>query len=1041
MLGYVWRDLVRNPRRTIASLIGITLGVGLFSAVLFFDDGSGATLTSRAIAPLAIDAQAVLNAPLGRSLRFEERVDGPTPLSAADEATVTLTVTNEGNVPANEVVVGGEPPPALAYVPGSTILENGGGASQTLADVGGQSPLTQGQARTGLNVGTVRPGQVVTVRYRVRPEVTVADAGALDLQGRVSSREDVVPLRSNTPPPLTASQLETEMARIPGVAAADALSYVDLPPQSLRTDGAVLDQPVRVFAFDRQYQEHHPSIRVAAGGFEPGAAMLSAEAARSLGIEPGRAVSLLLPLGAPPLTLPVSGVLDLAQARPLFASRKTSKLEDFLYVPNVVVVDPVTFDRLVVPVFRMVAAEGGNVVKSLPVSEIDVLMERARLHAHPASALTQTLAVSRDLEQVASGQVTLIDNISNTLTVARSDAAVGQRMFVFLGLPGIVLAVLLTAYAGSILAATQRREQAILRMRGADRGRLLRMLGQKALALALVGSIVGTGAGLLSAVGALGADEMGAASQGDLATSGVLALGAGALATAVALCLPGAWSLRHAVQRERRELVVSPVPAWWRWRLDLVLLGAAAVAEAVALATGALDAPRTNVTEGETTVLPGRLLLAPLVAWLGGTLLTVRLVRLVAARLPVRAPGFGGVVRGTLFRSLRRRSWSMATGAIGVALVVSFGTAVAIFAATYDATKAADARFTVGADLRVSSSVLASRTRATSTDATLMVDGVASVAPVVFKLENAVLIASFNQDRKDLAAIDAASFERTAALSDTFFEDMTTEEALEELRSDPGGLLVQAETAEDLSVEEGDEVEVLLARGTDQQALERFRVVGIFERFPGFPGGTDLVANLSTYQAATGLTAADFFLVRAGDGSRAGLAAAEAALRDGPGRLEPLDIETTATALNKDQSSLTALDLNGLVDLDSLYAALMSAAATGIFVFALLLQRRREYVTMRALGMHARQLLALVLGEVAVVVLAGLAAGLVVGVTVARLLVHILRPLFLLDPVQTLPPGRMAFVAALPLGAAVLSALIATVALRRLHPTEVLRDT
>src|SRR4029453_9952506 len=54
MLRYVWRDLVRNPRRTLASLVGLTLGVALFSGVLFFSDGAGATMTQRAIAPLTL---------------------------------------------------------------------------------------------------------------------------------------------------------------------------------------------------------------------------------------------------------------------------------------------------------------------------------------------------------------------------------------------------------------------------------------------------------------------------------------------------------------------------------------------------------------------------------------------------------------------------------------------------------------------------------------------------------------------------------------------------------------------------------------------------------------------------------------------------------------------------------------------------------------------------------------------------------------------------------------------------------------------------
>ena len=67
MRSYAVRDLVRNPRRTLATLAGVTLGVGLFSGVLFFIDGSGASMTRRAIAPVAIDVQRVLSSPLGRA--------------------------------------------------------------------------------------------------------------------------------------------------------------------------------------------------------------------------------------------------------------------------------------------------------------------------------------------------------------------------------------------------------------------------------------------------------------------------------------------------------------------------------------------------------------------------------------------------------------------------------------------------------------------------------------------------------------------------------------------------------------------------------------------------------------------------------------------------------------------------------------------------------------------------------------------------------------------------------------------------------------
>src|ERR1700736_1342667 len=64
VLSYTLRDLWRNPRRTLASLAGVVLAVGLFSGIAFFVDSSAATMTAHAIAPVALDMQVDLTAPL-----------------------------------------------------------------------------------------------------------------------------------------------------------------------------------------------------------------------------------------------------------------------------------------------------------------------------------------------------------------------------------------------------------------------------------------------------------------------------------------------------------------------------------------------------------------------------------------------------------------------------------------------------------------------------------------------------------------------------------------------------------------------------------------------------------------------------------------------------------------------------------------------------------------------------------------------------------------------------------------------------------------
>jgi putative ABC transport system permease protein len=201
-----------------------------------------------------------------------------------------------------------------------------------------------------------------------------------------------------------------------------------------------------------------------------------------LGTAPGGAVELALPGGARPLALRVGGIADLSRARVLFNSRKGTKLEDFLYVADSVVVSPDVFRKRVVPAFRAATAARGNAlaVKSVPILEVDVRVERSRLDADPGTALRQTLAIAKAIKDVAPEQDFLLDNVSNTLRVARLDAAVAKRMFLFLGLPGLLLAAFLAAYAGSILATTQRREQANLRLRGAHRGHLVRIRSRHA---------------------------------------------------------------------------------------------------------------------------------------------------------------------------------------------------------------------------------------------------------------------------------------------------------------------------------------------------------------------------------------------------------------------------------------------------------------------------------------------------------------------------------------------------------------------------------
>ena len=91
---------------------------------------------------------------------------------------------------------------------------------------------------------------------------------------------------------------------------------------------------------------------------------------------------------------------------------------------------------------------------------------------------------------------------------------------------------------------------------------------------------------------------------------------------------------------------------------------------------------------GRAVSLPAYLLIGPVVAWLGGILLSVR--GFETCGRASAAPGRAVRAAGARHAGAQPAAAlvALATGVLGVGLVVAFGTGLAMFAATYDAGKA-----------------------------------------------------------------------------------------------------------------------------------------------------------------------------------------------------------------------------------------------------------------------------------------------------------------------------------------------------------------
>ena len=198
----------------------------------------------------------------------------------------------------------------------------------------------------------------------------------------------------------------------------------------------------------------------------------------------------------------------------------------------------------------------------------------------------------------------------------------------------------------------------------------------------------------------------------------------------------------------------------------------------------------------------------------------------------------------------------------------------------------------------------------------------------------------------------------------------------------------------------------------------------------------------SLVRAAASEIDGTIFLTAAFTGLRRGeLVVLVASSPVGSGRTNFVKVETVGEVYNQDQSTLAALNLSGLGAIVTVFAALMSAAAAAIFVATTFAARRKEYVTLQALGVDPASVRRLLIVEGALLVGVALIVGLLVGAATATLNIQILAPLFVIAPVlPDLALGGVGTMGALVVAAAATAIAVGSGRISNLRAAELLRE-
>jgi putative ABC transport system permease protein len=645
----------------------------------------------------------------------------------------------------------------------------------------------------------------------------------------------------------------------------------------------------------------------------------------------------------------------------------------------------------------------------------------------PVQALAYVMTMARDVELRTAGAATIGDDLSARLSSTREDAYYARLLFLFLALPGAVLAALVALAVIGSGNDERRRDAALLRIRGASAADVRRLVVVEAAVVALLGAIGGTLLTSLSVTWFVRRADVG---------SGVPFVWA-AIACAAASCmivvayLAGVETV-GAVAAQRKTFGNESIPFWRRFYLDWALLAISA------LSFWKIAAAGYQVVVAPEGVLQATVsydaFLAPLCLWLGGALLARRTSEALLERRGAVLDRLLAPAAGTLTPVLAATlSWHRVT--IGRALTMlglalSFAVSTAVFDATYNAQARVDAELTNGADVAVT--VPTSRPVADVVSAIRRIPG--AIALDVMQHRYAYV----GQDLQDVFGIDPSTIGRATQMSDAYFAGRDARLSLAALAEHADGVFVSQETVDDFQLHPGDTLRLRLQSATDgRYRAVPFTFVGIVREFPTAPKDSFIVANARYVAAATGMTGTQTILIRT-SGDAAGVAAAVRPLvADVPGA-RVSDIGTVVGAVG---SSLTSVDLRGLSVVELLFAVVLAAAVACLSLALGFAQRRRTHAILAALGTSETRLSIFLWSEGMLMLVGGIVVGAALGFGVSAMLVKVLTGVF--DPppdALAIPWAYLVVLAIATIGSTVATILANAVAARR-DPVWELRKT
>lgn len=711
-----------------------------------------------------------------------------------------------------------------------------------------------------------------------------------------------------------------------------------------------------------------------------GGILIAQQTAANLHVAVGDTVSIAR-IGLPSVMARIDGVIELPQADALFQAVGVPAAAAPQAPPDNVLVIPIaTWHQWFDP--QAVVRPG------TALTQLHVRLAHA-LPPDPRDAFVYVQQLAHNFEARTAGSAVVGDHLAARLDGVREDALYARVLFLFLGLPGAILAIILTFAVSATGGDRRRREQSLLRVRGATTASILRLQSLEALVISALAVIVA-----LVIIWAI-TRQMVHIDIGSTQTIVIVTAIAIGIATALAAVIVPAWRETRGspVRAGRARVGRAKRPLWERTWIDVILLVLAGI---VYWRTAASGYQIVLAPEGvaQTSVSYGSFV-APLALWIGVGLLVTRLFRhgLVAGRSLVARMfrPIAGSMSPIVAASVSRQAPLITRGVVLVTLAFSFAVSTAVFNTTYNVQSNVDAQLTNGADVTIMGT--------TAYPAGSLLDRIARVPGVRAARAMTHRFAYVGNDLQDIYGIDAHTIGDATDLSDAFFGNNDAHGTMAKLASQPDAALLSQETVNDFQLKLGDTINLRLQNAGDHQYHPvPFHFIGVVREFSTAPHDSFILVNGDYIAQQTGNAAREVVLIRGSVPPKQLEAAIDPIAAELPGA-RVTDLGSVQQTIS---SSLTAVDLHGLTWIELSFAILLIAGASGLVLGLGLIERRRDFALLVAMGAKRHQIGAFLWTEGLIVLVAGMILGTATGFGVAKMLVKVLTGVF--DP----PPQALA---------------------------------